>query len=211
MTAPAPKSSPAVTVLLVLVTAFVAAGVGAAVAAGPRKPPDTARTVVHPTPDVLRAVRDLARLESVSYHMERVVDLREEQSRMMGLVHAEDAILLVAVGDVVAGVDLAALGPGDVVWSPDRRRVTLTLPEPTVSSATLDEARTYVHRRSTDVLARRQEALETRARQEAARSLRASALEAGILDRARRNTEATLRGLLGSLGAPEVVIRWRRP
>jgi len=206
------RSSPAVLVLAVLLTALTVAGVVASITLGARIPAaTTTREVLRPLPDVLRAVHDLARLEAVSYHMERVIDLREEQSRALGLVHAEDAILLVAVGDVVAGVDLAALGPNDVAWSTDRRRVTLTLAPPTVLSATLDESRTYVHHRSTDLLARRQESLETRARQEAARSLRAAALEAGILARARRNTEATLRSLVGALGAAEVVVVWREP
>jgi len=42
------------------------------------------------------AVRDLARLESVAYHVERVIDVRDKQSLLFGLLKTEDAILLVA-------------------------------------------------------------------------------------------------------------------
>lgn len=203
--------SPAVAMLLVALTALTAAAVTAAVTTRAPATSATTRTVVVPRPDVLRAVRDLARLESVSFHMERVIDLREAQTRALGLVQAEDAILLVAVGEVVAGVDLGRLGPDDVVWQADRRAVTLTLPAPEVFSSNLDAARTYVHHRSTDLLARRQESLETRARQEASRAIRAAALEAGLLARAQRNAETTLRGLLGSMGVAEVTLRWRAP
>src|SRR5262245_21540842 len=72
--------------------------------------PASSVTVIRPSPNVVRAIRDLSRLEGAEYHMERVVDLSEKQSRFFGLIEAEDAILLVAAGDVIAGVDLAELG-----------------------------------------------------------------------------------------------------
>src|SRR6185503_8569356 len=62
-------------------------------------------------PDVITQVRELSRLEGVSYHVERVVDLKDEQRTLLGMVSANDAILLVASGEVVAGVDLAELQP----------------------------------------------------------------------------------------------------
>src|SRR5262245_13324562 len=80
------------------------------------KSPATAGSVVvvRPTPSLITAVRDLARLESAEYHVERVIDLSERQQRFFGLVATEDAILLVASGDVTAGIDLRELGEGDV-------------------------------------------------------------------------------------------------
>ncbi|MBM4434817.1 MAG: hypothetical protein FJ028_06925 [Chloroflexi bacterium] len=55
-------------------------------------------TALRPSPSVVLAVRDLARLESVEYHVERVIDLRDRQSLLFGLVRTRDAILFVAVG-----------------------------------------------------------------------------------------------------------------
>ncbi len=163
-------------------------------------------TVVRPTPNVIVAVRDLARLESAEYHIERVVDLRDRQERLFGLVQAEDAILLVAAGEVTAGVDLTLLRDGDVVVDPEAGTARITLPAPRVLSTRLDSDRTYVHSRQTDALARRSETLETRARQEAERTLTDAAVEAGILDRARNNAEQTIVVLVRSLGYDDVQV-----
>lgn len=201
----------ATTLLLMSIAAVLAAAVTAAMrTTAPLIPPATVTTtVVRATPDVLRAVRDLARLETVSFHMERVVDLREHQSRMWGLIEADDAILLVAVGEVIAGVDLSTLGETDIRVDDERHSVSLNLPAVEVFSARLDSERTYVHQRTTDTLARRQEQLETRARQQAERSIREGAIEAGVLTRAQTNAARTLRGLLEALGFTEVELRWR--
>lgn len=155
-------------------------------------------------PDVVSQVRELARLEGVSYHIERVVDLKDEQRRVFGLVSAGDAILLVASGDVVAGVDLGKLGPGDVQVTPDGRSVTIRLPPAEVFSARLDNSHTYVHSRKTDLLALRQESLETRARQAAEDTLRAAAQDAGILERAETSVARTVTSLVRSLGFEDV-------
>lgn len=81
--------------------------------------------------------------------MERVVDLREKRTRLFGLVEAEDAVLLVAAGDVIAGVDLSTLRPEDVTVDPEQQRATIILPKPTVLVTRLDAKRTYVHTRKT--------------------------------------------------------------
>jgi hypothetical protein len=162
-----------------------------------------------PSPDVITQVRELSRLEGVSYHVERVVDLKDKQQSLFGLVTAEDAILLVASGDVTAGVDLGKLEPGDVSVSPDRKSVTLHLPAVEIFSARLDNDRTYVHTRKTDALATRKESLETDARRAAEQTLRAAAEEAGIVKRAQESVERTVRSLVRSLGFSEVVVDFR--
>ena len=163
------------------------------------------------TPSVVIAVRDLARLESVEFHVERVVDLRDRQSLLFGLIHTQDAILFVAVGQVTAGVDLATLSEGDVVADPAAGTVSVTLPPPRVLSTRLDNERSWVFARTTDVLAQRHEDLETRARQEAERTLEQTALASGILDRARANAEATVAALVRSLGYTSVTVTSRSP
>ena len=163
-----------------------------------------------PLPDVITQVRELSRLEGVSYHVERVVDLKDKQDAMFGLVKAEDAILLVASGDVVAGVDLGELKPSDVVVSPDGHAVTIRLPPAEVFSARLDNDRTYVHTRTTDLLAQRKESLESEARQAAERTLRSAAEEAGIVRRAEESVGRTVRSLVRSLGFSKVEVDFRK-
>lgn len=163
--------------------------------------------VVRPTPSVVTALRDLARLESAEAHVERVVDLRDRQSVFFGMVDADDAILLVAAGDIVAGVDLSQLEDDAIEADLATGRVRVRLPPSEVFSARLDNQRTYVHTRSTDVLARRSQTLETRARQEAERTLQAAALESGLLTRADRNAARTVESLVRSLGYTDVEVQ----
>jgi hypothetical protein len=174
-------------------------------------PMSSSVTLVRPTPDVLVAVRDLARLESASFHMERVIDLTEKQSRMWGLVTTEDAILLVAVAEVTAGIDLQKLTAADVVVDPAHGTAQIKLPAPEVLHAALDNDKTYVHSRKTGTLADRHENLETRARQEAERTLIDSAREAGLLRRAAENARRTVEALVHSLGYAKVEVTVAEP
>jgi hypothetical protein len=181
------------------------------VVTGPSVPPlSSSGTVVRPTSSVLAKIQDMKRLESVSFHMERVIDLTEKQSQLFGLIETEDAILLVAAADVRAGVDLAKLAPSDVVVDTERRTAKITLPPAEILGSALDGERTYVHTRKTGVLARRRENLETRARTEAERTLVEAAREAGIIARAEENAKRTVEGLVRSLGYDEVDVTVRR-
>lgn len=174
-------------------------------------PMSSSVTVVRPTPDVLLAVRDLARLESASFHMERVIDLSDKQSKLWGMVSTEDAILLVAVAEISAGVDLQKLSAADVVVDPARRSARIELPAPEVLHAALDNEKTYVHSRKTGTLASRNENLESRARKEAERTLIEAARQAGLLNRAADNARRTVEALVHSLGYDKVDVSVRPP
>lgn len=192
-----------------MVVAGAALALVLAYAAGFRRESPVAEVEVQATRPALTAIRDLARLETVSFHLERVVDVRERQSTLFGLVDAQDAILLVAAADVRAGVDLSRLRDEDIEVDMATGHATLVLPAPEIFDSRLDNERTYVHTRETDTLARRSERLETTARRRAEEHLAEAAEESGILDRARENAESTLRALVQSLGYAEVEIRWQ--
>jgi hypothetical protein len=161
-----------------------------------------------PPPAVVTAVRDLARLDTTSFHIEKVIEVTDAQSRLWGLVTAKDAVLLVAVGDVVAGVDLGKIRDDDVSVDAATHAVHLRLPAADIASSTLDERATHVYSRTTDVLASRNEQLEGEARRRAEDQMRAAAIEAGILDRAQAGAERALRSLLRSLGYERVEVDW---
>lgn len=191
---------------LVLVVAVLAV---AALLRPPTLPPATAsRLEVTPTPNVVMSVRELSRLQTAETHLERVVELKDHQSKLWGLVNAEDAILLVAAGDVTAGIDLTRLAEDRVTVDWEKRKVTIRPPAPEVFAARLDSERTHVHARTTDTLATRREGLEGMARAEAERSMQKAAIDAGLLDRARASAERTLSALLRSLGFVDVQIEW---
>jgi hypothetical protein len=166
-------------------------------------------TELQSTPSVIVAVRDLARLEGAEFRIERVISLRDKQNRFFGLIEPEDAILLVASGTVTAGVDLSSIAEGDVEIDEARRSVTLLLPQSTVLSARLDNQRTFVFKRETDLLAERTDSLETRARQEAERTLVSAAEEGKIVDRSNDNVRRTVETLIRSLGFRMVTVNFR--
>lgn len=170
----------------------------------------TVQTILRPSPSVIVAMRELSRLEGAVFHIERVVDLKEKQSRFFELFQAQDAILLVAAGDVVAGVDLAEVAEGDIRVDLRKNAVVVRLPAARVLSRRLDNERTYVHTRTTDVLAKKQENLETRARQEAEASLEQAALQGGILGQAEKSVAHTVEVLLKSLGFVDVSVSFNK-
>jgi hypothetical protein len=188
-------------------TAFVAC-MGAAFFAGHFQEEDAKGVQVRGTPGVVIAIRDVAKLEATSFHIEKVVEASDEQEHLWGMVQAKDALLLVAVGDVVAGVDLSKVRDEDVHIDPAKHSVHVRLPPPEVISSTLDERATHVYSRSTDVLAERNEQLEGEARRRAEQQMRKMAIDQGILDRARTSADRTLRALLRSLGFEDVDVEW---
>jgi len=200
-----------------LLCGVLAAGVGLGVASqklaiSPLLLPRATRsvTVVRPSPNVVTAIRELRRLESAEYHLERVMDVKDQQSRAFGLLEVEDALLLVVAGDVTAGVDLSELSERDVVVEREAGRVRVTLPGAKILSSRLDSDKTYVHSRSTDLLAKHNPKLESEARARAEKELAGAALEAGILDKASSGARRTVEDLLRALGFRDVEVRIRQ-
>ena len=208
---PLPKKAP-----LALLIAFLAIGVGAVVFVSARAfrepaPPPASSVEVRPSPTLLLAVRDLARLETNEMHFEKVIDLTDKQSRFFGLIDATDALLLVATGDVTMGVDLGKVGDSDIHFDPVTKSATMTLPAPEIFSTSLDEKKTYVYTRSTSALAERNEQLEARARQEAVAAIAEAAKTDEATNQAKKQAERELRALATALGAKDVTFVWKAP
>jgi hypothetical protein len=91
----------------------------------------------------------------------------------------------------------------------ERRSVVILLPPSKVLTARLDNQRTFVFKRETDLLAERTDSLETRARQEAERTLVAAAEEGKIVDRSNDNVRHTVETLVRSLGFRVVTVNFR--
>ena len=164
---------------------------------------------VKPTHDVLVAIKDISRLEVTEVQVEKVVDLADKQKLFFDLVPTEDAMLLVAAGSATIGVDLEKLEANDVKWDEDTRTAKLRLPEPQVLSARLDEEATYVYKRETGILAKRNEQLESRGRKEALKAVERAATEPDVMARAKKQAERQLTALLTQLGAKRVEITWK--
>lgn len=159
-------------------------------------------------PTVIRELRALSRLETASIRVEKVIDLKDHQRRLHGLVEADDKLLFVAAGEVVLGVDL---GTADVTFDEATKTARIALEEPAVFSSRFDEQHSYVHSRKTDLLAERNEGLETTARREATRAFDAAGHTPESMNLARTQAETQLRALAKAWGARELELTWRAP
>ena len=110
-----------------------------------------------------------------------------------------------AHGEVIAGVDLARLGPNDVLVNGEGR-VTIVVPAAEIFVTRLDNEKSYVYERATGLFTKGDINLESQARQVAEDEIRNGALEDGILNTAQTNANAVLERLLRSLGFTDVVI-----
>lgn len=159
-----------------------------------------ARTTTSPV--VVEGIRDLNQLATVRL-TESVLITRESGGTGFESIFSGERVLLVAVGEVEAGVDLANMGEEDVQIDGDR--VTIRLPEPDILSTSLDEDETAVYDRDFGPLNfRPDDELVEEARDEAVERVEEAARENDVLDSARRNAEDSIRAFATTLGFEEV-------
>ena len=189
--------------------AFVAIAAMGFSALRARAEPKASEVRVQGSNTVVKSLHDIARLETTSLHVEKVIDVKDHQKRLYGLVETEDALLFIATGEVVVGVDLQKLRDEDARFDEATKTAFLTLPEPEVLSTRFDEMHSYVHSRTTDTFAKRNEQLESLARKEAVAAFETAGRQKEVSDRAKGQAERQLRALGAAWGAKDVVIRWR--
>lgn len=163
--------------------------------------PQPTPTIYPSAATVLEGVQSLSRLETASYQMEKVITAESGQGPL-GFLFG-DKLLLIAYGEMIAGIDLSYIGPNDLMTTDDGS-VYMRLPPAEVFVATLDNSRTYVYDRRTGVAGMNMQ-LESAARQEAERLMLQAAIETGILEKAEENARDVLRSLLLGLGFEHVI------
>jgi hypothetical protein len=167
---------------------------------GPLLQERPARTTTSPV--VVEGVRELDRLATVRV-TESILVTRESGGDVLDRLFSGEKVLLVATGDVEAGVDLSEIGEDDV--RVEDETVTIRLPEPEVLSASLDEEETRVYDRDYSPLnLRPDDDLVEEARAEAEERIEDAARENGILDTAETNAEQSIRALVVALGFERV-------
>jgi hypothetical protein len=149
------------------------------------------------SPAVVDKIRQLSRLETVVYSMDKIVG-GERQSAYLPDFLVGDKLLLVAHGEVIAGVDLGQLKVGDVVVKGDA--VKVILPPPELLTTRIDNGRTRIYSRSTGLFANADPNLESEVRLTAEQQITAAALADGILDKAKQNARTSVTALLYGLG-----------
>jgi Protein of unknown function (DUF4230) len=155
-------------------------------------------------PTVVRQIQQLRRLETVMYTMDKIIS-GEHANPYLPKFLAGDRLLLVVHGEVVGGIDLGGLQPGDV--SIQGRKVSIHLPTPQVFSTRIDNARTKVYSRDTGLFSSPDPNLESEVREVAEQQIQQAALQDGILKTATDNARGTISSMLQGFGFREVDIR----
>jgi Protein of unknown function (DUF4230) len=168
---------------------------------GPLLQERPARTTTSPV--VVEGVRGLDQLATVRVTESIIVTRESASDNALDRLFSGEKVLLVASGNVEAGVDLGELGEDDVRVRDDT--VTIRLPEPEVLSASLDEDKTKVYDRDYAPLnVRPDDDLVEEARATAEERIEAAARKNGILDTAQTNAERSVRAFVEALGFREV-------
>ncbi len=162
---------------------------------------DPTPTIIPDPVTIVHQVRGLSRLETASYTIEKVITAESGQGSFAFLFG--DRLILVAHGQVIAGLDLGKMEEGDIIIA-EGNKVVVTLPPPEILVVNLDNQKSYVVDRDTGLIGMNP-ALETEARRAAEKEIMDAALEDGILEMAQRNAESYVRQLILALGFQEVI------
>ena len=191
-------------VVAISIAVWAATGVGLSRLMGITRGGATVINVNQPT--VVRQIQQLQRLETVNYTMDKIIS-GERESAFLPKFLAGDRLLLVVHGEVVGGIDLGKVQPGDV--SVNGHAIALRLPAAEVFSTRIDNAKTRVYSRDTGLFSTPDPNLESEVRQEAERQLQQAALQDGVLKAAGQNARNTLGSMLKGLGFQQIEIQSR--
>jgi hypothetical protein len=150
---------------------------------------------------LLRQVQTLSQLVTVKYVLEKIVDVKDVKW------YGDNRVLLIARGIVEAGIDLDKLKVSDIQVA--GKKITVTLPPPTITAAYLDDKNTQIAERTTGAFRAFDKNLEQSARAQAVDELRQLATESDILKDAQDRAKAQLTALFLQIGFTDVEIHAR--
>jgi hypothetical protein len=155
------------------------------------------------TTTVVQQIQTLSDLVTVKYVMQKVViETAPPDSTFGQLFQGENRLLLLAQGNVKAGIDLKRISASDVRVS--GKKIYLHLPPAEITDAYLDEQQTKVIDWQRGFLRSFDQNLETAARQAAVDDIRRAARQAGILRDADERARLELAVFLNQAGYDQV-------
>ena len=175
--------------------------------------PPTPTVTPTPTPWpilVVERIQNMGRLETVKYTVEHVVEKEQEGRRILFVELGGYRLLVVAYGEVVAGVDLTQVGPEDV--KVEGSKVTVVLPSAEILSHKVDHDRTRIYKVEQDFLGELlgknevDKDLLLALLAQAEKEIVAGAMEDGILQQAETSAQVMLTQFLRALGFTDVEV-----
>ena len=153
---------------------------------------------------VVRAVHELSELATIRHSMSEVFRAESEVGGRLAKIFGTDRLLLVAHGEVTAGVNLKELKDGDVAVNGET--VTVRLPPAKILGSRLVERQTYVVDRTTGMLRQFDKDLEREARLFALEHFVAAAKKEQIERQAGERARLVIENLLKQLGFKTVTV-----
>ncbi len=145
------------------------------------------------TVPIVERIQNLKELKTVRYNVANSVQSEVEMPALLAGLYG-DNIVMIAVGHIEAGIDLALLTSDDLMLTEDT--LTITLPAPYILSCYLDEQQSQIVERNRGVFASTGVQLDNAVRRFALEQFIQMALEDGILDDAATEGEVTIRQLV---------------
>jgi hypothetical protein len=158
------------------------------------------------TPAIITQVQELGRLETASYTVEKVIEGGLDQGNDVLNFFLGDRLLLIAHGEVLAGVDLTQVSQEDINISAGGSKLRLSLPPAMILAHRLDNEKSYVYDRQRGLLTKGDPDLESEVRRAAEQEILRAACEGGILAQATDNAQRQLTILMSSVGFEEVEV-----
>ncbi|MBP9691038.1 DUF4230 domain-containing protein [Candidatus Woesebacteria bacterium] len=152
---------------------------------------------------VITQIQKLHRLETAQFTIETIIEAGAKDERFGGILFG-DKLLLIANGQVVAGVDFASVTEENITI--DDSQLSISLPATEIFSVNLDSTKTRVYDRQQGLLSKADKDLENEARVAAEGKIRQAACEGGIMIEAASNAKQQLEALLSTLGFTSVSV-----
>ena len=177
--------------------------------------PFGSETVDRSGPTVLQEIRRLEEFTAAEGSFAQDVDLEEDAKFLPGFLSGQRVVALVT-GTVRATVDFGQLDENSIEVSEDGTTIRLTLPDPVLSDAEIDESSARIISRDRGLIDRVDDFFagnpvdDAPLYQAAEEKVEAAAKQSDLLEEARENTERWLRTFLGAAGFETVEISWTR-
>jgi hypothetical protein len=164
---------------------------------------NTARTEV--SEDVMvEKITSMGKLELVKYSMKDVLEKKQVHT-----ILPDERVLFVAVGEVIACIDLTKVRKQDIVRDSLNNAVTVTLPQPEICYAKLDHQRSKVYDVSGVILPSTTKAMVEDIYKLAEKRLLENASQMKITDKARANAQLIFKPLLEGVSGKTVVLKFK--
>jgi hypothetical protein len=154
-------------------------------------------------PALLKSVKDLSQYHAAEGNFQVVVDLEKDVPWVPDVI-AGSRTLFVAAGSVDAYVDFARLPDDALTVDHEKHTVQVDLPDAKLDKPSLDQRKTYLYSQDRGVVDSVSSLFTEENQQEfyvlAEQKIGAAAKDAGLTERAEKNTRTMLTGMLSSLG-----------